>query len=190
MGCPIKHFPPVTIIPWSSAFPWVILSRHQGLVFGGRNSSHRYFAAPEVMVIKDSFPIENQVALERCISISHQWRVWHQPSWNLFVWEAKSKARSFSLLCWRRPQISPLQVASCQWLPNMLWSGPCSRNYPVTLIASSVVNQLFFSPVSRSPKCWGLVLLQRNLFPSTTVLHPSLLPDFLISYTSPRVCEI
>lgn len=25
----------------------------------------------------------------------------------------------------------------------MLWSGPCSRNQPVTLIASSVINQLF-----------------------------------------------
>lgn len=47
----------------------------------------------------------------------------------------------------------------------------------------------FFSSAFRSPKSWGLVLLQRDWISATTVLHPPLLPSLLMSSTSPRAYE-
>lgn len=100
-----------------------------------------------------------------------------------------NQAGSFPVSYWQRPQTSPLQVASCRWLPDVLWPGPCSRKHLITLTALSVINQLFFSPAFLVIKVLRGDAAPKNWVPSARVLHPSLLPKLLVSSTSLWVCE-
>lgn len=105
----------------------------------------------------------------------------HQPAQDLL--EAKS-SREHPPLALIRPQTSPLQVASCWWLPNVPWPGPCSRKHLAPLTALSVINQLSFSPAFLVIKVLRAGGAPKNWVPSARVLHPSLLPKLLVSSTS------
>jgi len=75
-----------------------MLGKQQGLLCAGGNARQGRSAEPEVMVVRDIFPIENQVVSKRCISITHKRRVCTPAGMESVCVGSKKQTGSFSLL--------------------------------------------------------------------------------------------
>lgn len=117
----------------------------------------------------------------------HQWRLCTA---DLFMWEAKS-SREFP----------PLALTETTNISLPMWQAArdsqtcCSLDHAqesISLVALSLINQLFFSlsPAFLVIKVLRAGAAPKNWLPSPRVLHPSLLPNLLVSSASPWAGDI